>query len=205
VSEFDFEPIRGLPERLPDGETLRWQGAPHWGTLAMRAFHVRTVIIYFGILIAVALLLRLLDGATVAQILAMASWLLVLAFVAVGILTLLAWLYARSTVYSITDQRIVIRFGLALQMAVNIPFKSIESAGMLLHKNGYGDIPLSLVRGQTVSYLVMWPNVRPWHFSPPQPMLRALADVESVAQLLASALHEATEEVDHPPAIEVSH
>ena len=28
--DFDFEPVRGLPQVLPEGERLLWQGAPRW-------------------------------------------------------------------------------------------------------------------------------------------------------------------------------
>ncbi|HBB55427.1 MAG TPA: phosphopantetheine adenylyltransferase, partial [Hyphomonadaceae bacterium] len=32
TKEFDFEPVRGLPEALPAGEAILWQGAPSaWG------------------------------------------------------------------------------------------------------------------------------------------------------------------------------
>ena len=48
MSEHDFEPIRGLPGPLPEGETILWQGAPDWRVLAVQAFHVRAVAIYFG-------------------------------------------------------------------------------------------------------------------------------------------------------------
>ena len=37
MSEFDTEPVPGLPEQLPEGERLRWQGAPKWAALAVRA------------------------------------------------------------------------------------------------------------------------------------------------------------------------
>jgi hypothetical protein len=192
VSEFAFEPVHGLPEHLTAGEALRWQGAPHWRVLARRAFYARTVALYFGLLILVRFLYMLADGAGLKDAVLASLWLVLLGAVAIGILTLLAWLYARSTVYSITDRRIVIRFGVALPMAVNIPFKVIESAGLRTYPDGAGDIPLVLGNGQTVNYLIMWPNVRPWRFSNAQPMLRAIADAKQVSEILAEALYAAT-------------
>ena len=194
MSEFAFEPVHGLPENLPPGEALRWQGAPHWRALARRAFHVRAVAFYFGILILLRVGFLLADGAALAETSLAALWLSILGLFAVGILVLLAWLYSRSTVYSITDRRVVIRFGVALPLAVNIPFKIIESAGLRVYPDGSGDIPLTLTQGQKVSYLIMWPNVRPWHFSRAQPMLRAIPDASAVAELLADALRAATAE-----------
>ncbi len=50
--DFSFEPRRGLPALLPEGERLLWQGSPRWQSLAVRAYQVRKVAVYFGILVA---------------------------------------------------------------------------------------------------------------------------------------------------------
>jgi hypothetical protein len=191
VSEFDFEPVHGLPARLPEGEALRWQGAPRWGALAVQAFHVRKVALYFGLLILFRVVYVISAGEPLSVALMSGSWLAMLSAMAMGILATLAWLYSRSTVYSITDRRVVIRFGVAVPIAVNIPFKVIESAGLRRHGNGIGDIPLVLGSGQSVNYLIMWPNVRPWRFFDAQPMFRCIADVDTAADVLASALRDA--------------
>ncbi|MGB5734060.1 MAG: photosynthetic complex putative assembly protein PuhB [Thiohalocapsa sp.] len=191
MSEFDFEPVHGLPQNLPDGEVLRWQGAPRWGALAVRAFHVRKVALYFGLLILFRIVYVLSAGDPVSSALLNASWLASLAGLAMGILGILAWLYSRSTVYSITDRRIVIRCGVAIPIAVNIPFKVVESAGLRRHGDGIGDIPLVLGGGQSVNYLIMWPNVRPWRFFNAQPMLRCIPDVDAAAEVLTAALRAA--------------
>ncbi len=200
MSEFDFEPIRGLPEPLPPGEGLLWQGAPQWGPLAQRAFHVRAIGVYFSLLILLRFIIIIVDGDPLTVAIGSALWLLLLGLAAMVILTLLAWFYARSTVYSITDRRIVIRFGLALPMAVNIPFKSIEAADLISHDDGTGDIFLKLIKDQKVNYWVMWPNVRPWYFFNVQPMLRALADAKSAGAILAAALRAVANETtaSHP-------
>ncbi|MBK5938630.1 photosynthetic complex putative assembly protein PuhB [Halochromatium roseum] len=195
MSEFAFEPVHGLPENLPPGEALRWQGAPHWRVLARRAFYVRSVAFYFGVLIVLRVVYLLASGAPAPTVILSALWLATLGLLATGILTLLAMLYSRSTVYSITDYRVVIRFGVALPMAVNIPFKIVESAGLRTYADGSGDIPLVLSKGQNVSYLIMWPNVRPWQFSNAQPMLRSIPDAAKVAEILAEALRSATAEM----------
>jgi len=41
--DFAFDPVKGLPEHLPQGEVMLWQGSPHWQSLALRAFHIRKV------------------------------------------------------------------------------------------------------------------------------------------------------------------
>ncbi len=200
MSEFAFEPVHGLPENLPPGEALRWQGAPNWRVLARRAFYVRTVAFYFGLLMLLRLAVLIAEGISLRDAMLWSLWMVTLALVAIGILTLLAWLYGRSTVYSITDRRVVIRFGVALPMAVNIPFKSIESAGLRTYPDGSGDIPLVLSEAQKVSYLIMWPNVRPWRFSNAQPMLRSIPEAATVAEILAEALRSASAERAHETA-----
>ena len=49
--DFEFEPVRGLPAMLPPGERLLWQGNPAWRSLAIRAYHVRKVALYFAVLV----------------------------------------------------------------------------------------------------------------------------------------------------------
>ena len=59
-----------------------------------------------------------------------AAWLVVLGAAAVGVLSLLAWALARSTIYTITRPRVVLRFGVALPMSVNLPLRLVESADL---------------------------------------------------------------------------
>ena len=52
VHEHEFEAAPGLPEPLPAGERVLWQGAPQWRTLAVEVFHVRAVAIYLVAMLA---------------------------------------------------------------------------------------------------------------------------------------------------------
>ena len=188
MNEHEFEPVRGLPELLPPGEQLLWQGAPRWQSLAIGAFHARKVGLYFAALIAIDAVASLATGRPAGAVAVSAAGLVVLALAAVGLLALLAWLTARSTVYSITTRRLVMRFGVALPMSVNLPFSVIESASMRTRADGSSDLPLVLMPGSRIGYLITWPHVRPWQFARPQPMLRAIPDGERVAALLATGL-----------------
>lgn len=188
--DFDFEPIPGLPERPPPGEKILWQGKPDWWGLALRVFHIRKVAIYFAILLAWRGIATVYDGGTLtASLLAMLS-ILPLALLGLGLLGLLAALYARTTIYTITSRRVVMRFGVALPMTVNFPFTVVESASLRLCGDGTGDIPLALKGPDKLAYLVLWPFVRPGHYKRPQPMLRALPEAGSVAATLSAALKE---------------
>ena len=192
MREHGLEPVRGLPEKLPPGERLLWQGAPCGWSLARRAFHARTLALYFALLLAWGAASALMGGAAVSTVLASSVLPAALAASGLGLVALLAWLSARTTCYTITTRRVVMRFGIALPMTLNLPFAIVESAGLLTHADGSGDIPLSLAAPTRVvaptHWPLLWPHVRPWRLSRAEPMLRAVPDAAHVAQVLARAL-----------------
>jgi hypothetical protein len=188
VSDFDFEPMRGLPACLPRGEMLLWQGNPEWRALAWRAFHIKHVAIYFAVLAIWTVASAWADGVGIGGALLAAAWVPLMAVAAVALLAALAWLSARTTVYTITSKRLVLRIGIALPITINVPFGAIESVGLRLHGEGLGDIPSSLSKGYRLAFLVLWPHARPWHVRGPQPMLRCVADAERVARILVEAM-----------------
>jgi hypothetical protein len=112
--------------------------------------------------------------------------------VGLALLTGIAALAARSTVYTLTDRRVVIRQGIALSSALNLPFTVLRSADLRERGDGTGDIALSLTPGQRVSYLWLWPHVRPWRINQPQPMLRSLSDAAAVGETIGRAFAQAT-------------
>lgn len=192
MNEYEIEPIPGLPEIPPAGERILWQGSPTWGTLARRAFHVRKIILYFTLIFLWYLADKLWTGEeSLLSVGLLAGWLIFLAHLAVGLLVLLAWANSRATLYTITNRRVVIRFGVAVSMTINLPFSKIAAAGLRRYPDGTGDIPLSLTGRQPVSYLVLWPFVRPWHFSQVEPMLRGVPEADRVADILSTALRAA--------------
>jgi hypothetical protein len=186
--DFAFEPVPGLPALPPDGETILWQGSPDWRGLAWRAFHLREVTCYFGALVAAQPVLALVQGTPLAATLLPMTWLTLAGSVAAGLLAGLAFLAARGTVYTITSRRLVLRFGIALRMTINLPFALVAQAGLKLHRGGSGDIPVGLVPGERISYIVLWPHARPWRLARPEPMLRELPEAERAAGILARAL-----------------
>ena len=64
ITEYETEPVRGLPAPLPAGETLLWQGGPAWWPLARSAFHFNKIAIYFGLMIAWRIATSLSEGET---------------------------------------------------------------------------------------------------------------------------------------------
>jgi len=187
VSAGNDLPVRGLPDRLPPGETILWQGAPEWRALAVRAFHVRKVAAYFALLAAWIVVSTAAEGGPVAEAAGSVGIAALLGTAAIAILILLAWLSSRTTVYTITDRRVAMRIGIALPMYVNLPFRIVGSAALAAQPDGTGDIPLSLNDGR-MAYFALWPHARPWRIGKPEPMLRAVPDARRVAGLLGRAL-----------------
>lgn len=188
VGEHDHEPQRGLPQPLPPGETLLWQGAPDWRVLARRAFHVRKFALYFAVLMAWRVASTLADGGGATEALTALLWPLPLAALALGFIVLLAWLVSRTSLYTLTDRRVVMRVGVVLTVTFNLPLRRIEAAHLVERADGSGDIALQLDPEDRIGLLHLWPHARPWQLARPQPTLRALAQVRPVARLLGEAL-----------------
>lgn len=184
--DFEIEPVRGLPETPPEGEHILWQGAPEVLPLARRAMALRWVVGYFAFLtiwrgLAVGLDLGLTPG------LWAASWYLVLGLSLCAIILASAWAFARTTVYTITTQRVAMRVGAALNITLNIPFRWIAKADLSLGPDGNGSIHLDLKGDTRFGYLTLWPHVRPWVLSRTQPTLRCIPDAARVAAILGQA------------------
>ena len=188
IREHENEPVPGLPERLPDGERVLWQGAPRWQPLARRAFHLRAIAIYFVALAVWSGASAHAEGATPGALALDTLWLALVASLPVGTLLAVSLFSARTTLYTVTDRRLVMRVGIALPMAVNIPLGAVASAGVRRCPDGTGDIALSLLPSHRASFVALWPHVRPWRFSKPEPLLRGLADADAAARALATAL-----------------
>ena len=188
--DFAFEPVRGLPAVLPAGESLLWQGAPRFWSLAVRGYHVRKVALYFLALVLLRIAFGVANGHGASAILISCVFLGALGCIAIAVLALLAYWNAASTVYSITSRRVLLRHGIAVPLTMNIPFALIESAALKTYADATGDISLRLPREQRIGYLVTWPHLRPGHFTCPQPSFRALADAQRASEILGKALLE---------------
>lgn len=159
-------------------EKVLWKGRPDTAILARSAFHTRKVAIYFATLIALSLALGNQNSAIMCA---------VLGVLALLVLQALAWRSARTTLYILTDARVIMRIGMALETRINVPLKHIRAADLKLRGKGHGDIALQLNGDRLLGYVLLWPHVRPWKFAMPQPMLRSVPDAEALAAQLAEA------------------
>jgi hypothetical protein len=188
MNEHDYEPIPGLPAPLPRGETILWQGSPDWEVLARRAMRVRLVGVYFLVLVAWGISGNISAGTPATEMAISALRLSALGVVALALLALFAWLVARTTIYTITTRRVIMRFGIALPITIQIAYPMIDAAGLHIWPGGAGDIALALRSDQRIAYLVLWPHASPWKLMKAEPTLRGIPDAAVVGQILARAL-----------------
>lgn len=184
----DPDQFHDLPSPLPAGERLIWQGRPTFKGLALRAFHIREVAVYFGLILMWRLWSNWSSGASFGDAVASALWLIIPALSGIAILAGLAWLFRRSAQYTITSKRVLLQFGVALPMTLNIPLTQITNAALRSYADGSGDIPLKLTDGGKASFLLLWPHIRPWRLRRAEPMLRSIPDAAHVAAMLSEAL-----------------
>jgi hypothetical protein len=155
-------------------------------------FRIPLLAVYFAVILVSRAAWSLSEGNSPEQALIAALWQLPLALAGLSMLTVIAWLMARTTTYAITSRRVVMHIGIALPMTINLPFRTIESAGLRTFANGVGDIPLTLLGSDRIAYLQLWPHARPWRFNRTEPMLRAIPNATQVAAILSRALAEFT-------------
>ena len=198
MNEHETEPVWGLPETPPEGERIVWQGQPAWREMALRTFHVRKIGLYFVLLAGIHVGLKLHDGASGLVAAKGGAWLLLLGLFTTVLLAFLARLYAKTTIYTITSRRLVMRFGVALPMMINIPWNKVEAADLKTHPGDHGSIALTLSKDRRISYWLLWPHAVPWRFSPVRPMLRCVADPQRVVSALQMVVHDLPDTVAKP-------
>ena len=79
------------------------------------------------------------------------------------------------------------RVGIVLTVTFNLPLKSLSAAALRRHASGFGDITLTLAGSDRIAWLQLWPSVRPWRVTRPEPTLRGVADAQAVAEKVTLA------------------
>ncbi len=184
--DFAFEPVKGLPERPPEHERILWQGRPDTWALARDAYKINWITGYFVVIIGWRASVGAAD-AGLAGAFAFGLPYALLWAAAMGVILLLAWVAARSTVYTITTARVAMRIGAALTVTLNLPFRQIANADLALGKGGTGTLALETMGETKFSYLILWPHCRPGHIHVTKPALRCIPEAEKIAALLSDA------------------
>ena len=187
--EHEFEAAPGLPEQLPADERLLWQGAPQWRLVALHVFHVRSLAWYFAAMMV--LQATYLLGEPERNLFKPLLLSFLLSVISLGILSLMAWLTARTALYTLTNKRVVMRIGIVLTLTFNLPLRMLAAASLKTNPDGSGDIALKLAGNDHIAWLNLWPHARPWVLRHPEPSLRCIADVSTVGECVLKAWQEA--------------
>lgn len=184
--DFKFEPVRGLPEALPEDEYILWQGSPDPWRLAVEALSLKWVAGYFALLTVWRIGMSSTEH-SLTEAMAHGIPFVLVGAVACLVIYGLATVQAKSAVYTLTNKRVAMRIGAALTMTLNLPYTQIANANLDLRQGGTGTVAFELKGDTRFSYLMTWPHVRPWSMSRTQPSLRCIPQAESVAQIFAEA------------------
>jgi hypothetical protein len=182
--EHEWEAAPGLPATLPDGETIVWQGTPDWKQLAVHAFHVRKIAIYFVLMVGIQFTHLWGDGLVGRELIVPIVVSISMASLALALLTTCAWFAGKSSLYTFTNKRVVMRIGIVLTLTFNLPYRRIAGASSKDYADGCQDIALELYSEDRIGWAHLWPHQKAWHVKHPQPTLRCVPNGKQVSELL---------------------
>lgn len=186
--DYENEPVPGLPGPLPLGEHIVWQGSPAAQRIAQQVFKLRWIVGYFAVLTAWLFVSGVYLGRTVESII-MSMLIMMLAGALVGgFLWFMARSVSRSTIYTITNRRIVMRYGIILPTAFNLPYSEFEAVDARVRPDGSGDIALRFKDDVRLAWLIFWPHVRGFRMARTEPQLTGLDDADLAAEHLKAQL-----------------
>ena len=186
-AEHEFEAALGLPEPLPAGETILWQGAPSWTAMAKHVFRLPWLAVYFAVIVVLQVFSVAGSEGGLSEDWSSVALAVFLALIGLLLIGLLAYWSATTTMYTLTNRRIVMRVGIVLTVTFNLPYKTLRSADLKLYADGTGDIPMQIATEDKIAYFHLWPHARPWRLAKPEPMMRCIPEAQQVAKLLTEA------------------
>lgn len=186
--DFDDTAVPGLPGPLPAGEHMVWQGKPETGLVLRHVFKARWIAAYFAVMVGWLLVTGLYFGRAPVDIAMSVVVMAVAGAMVIGFF----WVYSvaihRTTIYTLTTRRIVMRTGVALPTCFNLPFTEVEAVDVLERADGSGNMALRFKPDIRLSWMVFWPHVRGLRLARPEPQLTGLKDVRAVADQFATQL-----------------
>ncbi len=171
------------------GEVPVWQGQPCWRALAVGAFHIRAVSLCVCALVFANAVVARAEGLPPWQAVHDIAPLLLGGGLVVAGVAAAAWATGRTTLYTVTNQRLMMQYGFALTATLALPMRLIGAVAV--SEGRTGDVPIRLKPGRVVGYAKLWPHARPWRLRRPEPMLRSLPDAGRVAAILSRTVAEA--------------
>lgn len=201
AEDIELDALPGMPaEELPEGEHIVWQGRPQWRALARHAFKIRWLAAYFAVFLAARVVSLFMVGPSLDGALQL-SLMTVLFAACLGLCALMAWFQARSAIYTITTQRVIMHIGAACPITWNLPFRRIAAADLTVRDEGDGDVALQLAPPNRVAWIHLWPHARRGRGLVARPTLRAIAEPERVAARLDEAVRQWASRAESSPGL----
>ena len=103
-----------LAENLPADEVLIWQGRPEANAIAVRAMYLWYVVAYLLGLVVLRTGYLVMGDAPISEWSALLAWQSLASLFIVGVIVGLSVLYGKTTIYSLTNRRLILRTGAAV-------------------------------------------------------------------------------------------
>ncbi len=182
---------------LLSGETLLWQGRPDWRAVARDVLHIRILAAYFALMLIWEFAADRADGWSPLNTLWRGTGLFVTSLVMLSLCAGYAWAIARTTRYTLTTERCILEYGVALTATLSVPLGRVASVAVDARHDGRGDILLTPKPGPRLRYMKLWPHARPWRWTSAEPMLRGVPDVMAMAAVISQAAKDAAPGILH--------
>ena len=178
-----FEAPKNILDAIPCGESILWKGRPSLWGFSWNLFGLKWITFYLSILSIVSIARFFASDFHTAFYIDFLPFFLSGIFASI-ILIGLAATQTYSTVYIITENRVIIKTGAALSFLISMPFKKIKEVNLQKRGASIGTISFELLSEKRVPYISCWPSVRPWKFKRTQPAFSCIGSVDEVATIL---------------------
>jgi len=178
-----FEAPKNILDAIPNGESILWKGRPSLWGFSWNLFGLKWITLYLSMLSIVSVARFFASDFYTAFYVDFLPFFLSGIFASI-ILIGLAAIQAYSTVYIITENRVIIKTGAALSFLISMPFKKIKEVNLQKRGASIGTISFELFSKKRVPYISCWPSVRPWKFKKTQPAFSCVRSVDEVATIL---------------------
>ena len=178
-----FEAPKNILDAIPNGESILWKGRPSLWGFSWNLFGLKWITLYLSMLSIVSVARFFASDFYTAFYVDFLPFFLSGIFASI-ILIGLAAIQTYSTVYIITENRVIIKTGAALSFLISMPFKKIKEVNLQKRGASIGTISFELLSEKRVPYISCWPSVRPWKFKRTQPAFSCVRSVDEVATIL---------------------
>jgi len=178
-----FEAPKNILDAIPNGESILWKGRPSLWGFSWNLFGLKWITLYLSMLSIVSVARFFASDFYTAFYVDFLPFFLSGIFASI-ILIGLAATQTYSTVYIITENRVIIKTGAALSFLISMPFKMIKEVNLQKRGASIGTISFELLSEKRVPYISCWPSVRPWKFKRTQPAFSCVRSVDEVATIL---------------------